>query len=73
MPFILRGIRLQGVNSVTVPYEQRLAAWERLVEDLPAEQIEAMTTVIPLAAVLDWAPKIVDGQVRGRVVVDVNA
>jgi acrylyl-CoA reductase (NADPH) len=73
MPFILRGVRLQGVNSVTVPYEQRLAAWERLVEDLPAEQLEAMTTVIPLAAVPEWAAKIVDGQVRGRVVVDVNA
>jgi len=73
MPFILRGVRLQGVNSVTVPYEQRLAAWERLVEDLPAAQLEAMTTVIPLAAVPEWAAKIVDGQVRGRVVVDVNA
>jgi acrylyl-CoA reductase (NADPH) len=73
MPFILRGVRLQGVNSVTVPYERRLAAWDRLVEDLPLDQLEAMTTVIPLAAVLDWAPKIVDGQVRGRVVVDVNA
>jgi acrylyl-CoA reductase (NADPH) len=73
MPFILRGVRLQGVNSVAVPYAKRLAAWERLVEDLPLDQLEAMTTVIPLAAVLDWAPKIVDGQVRGRVVVDVNA
>jgi acrylyl-CoA reductase (NADPH) len=73
MPFILRGVRLQGVNSVTVPYATRLAAWERLVEDLPLDKLEAMTTVIPLAAVLDWAPKIVDGQVRGRVVVDVNA
>ena len=73
MPFILRGVRLQGVNSVSVPYARRLAAWERLVEDLPAEQLEAITTVIPLAAVLDWAPRIVDGQVRGRVVVDVNA
>ncbi len=73
MPFILRGVRLQGVNSVTVPYEQRLAAWERLVEDLPAEQLEAMTTVIPLEALPEWAAKIVDGQVRGRVVVDVNA
>jgi acrylyl-CoA reductase (NADPH) len=73
MPFILRGVRLQGVNSVTVPYEQRLAAWERLVEDLPAAQLEAMTTVIPLEAVPEWAAKIVDGLVRGRVVVDVNA
>lgn len=73
MPFILRGVRLQGVNSVSVPYARRLAAWDRLVEDLPLDRLEAMTTVIPLAAVLDWAPKIVDGQVRGRVVVDVNA
>ena len=73
MPFILRGVRLQGVNSVAVPYAKRLAAWERLVEDLPLDLLETMTTVIPLAALLDWAPKIVDGQVRGRVVVDVNA
>ena len=73
MPFILRGVRLQGVNSVTVSYPTRLAAWDRLVEDLPLDRLEAMTTVIPLAAVLDWAPRIVDGQVRGRVVVDVNA
>lgn len=73
MPFILRGVRLQGVNSVTVPYEQRLAAWERLVEDLPLARLEAIATVIPLTAVPEWAPKIVDGQVRGRVVVDVNA
>ena len=40
---------------------------------LPLDLLETMTTVIPLAALLDWAPKIVDGQVRGRVVVDVNA
>ena len=73
MPFILRGVRLQGVNSVAVPYAKRLAAWERLVEDLPLDLLETMTTVIPLAGLLDWAPKIVDGQVRGRVVVDVNA
>lgn len=73
MPFILRGVRLHGVNSVAVPYTKRLAAWERLVEDLPLDLLETMTTVIPLAAVLDWAPRIVDGQVRGRVVVDVNA
>jgi acrylyl-CoA reductase (NADPH) len=73
MPFILRGVRLQGVNSVSVPYRRRLAAWDRLVEDLPLDRLEAMTTVIPLAAVPEWAEKIVAGQVRGRVVVDVNA
>jgi acrylyl-CoA reductase (NADPH) len=73
MPFILRGVRLQGVNSVTVPYSRRLAAWDRLVEDLPLDRLEAMTTVIPLGAVPEWGGKIVAGQVRGRVVVDVNA
>jgi len=72
MPFILRGIRLQGVNSVTVSYEQRLAAWERLVEDLPAEQLEAMTTVIPLAA-CSTGPRRSSTAGAGRVVVDVNA
>jgi acrylyl-CoA reductase (NADPH) len=73
MPLILRGVRLQGVNSVTVPYAARLAAWQRVVSDLPREKLEVMTTVIPLADVPAWAEKIVAGQVRGRVVIDVNA
>ncbi len=73
MPLILRGVRLQGVNSVTVPYAVRVAAWQRVVSDLPREKLAAMTTVIPLADVPAWAEKIVAGQVRGRVVIDVNA
>lgn len=73
MPLILRGVRLQGVNSVTVPYAARLSAWERVVSDLPRDKLEAMTTVVPLADVPAWAEKIVAGQVRGRVVIDVNA
>ena len=68
-----RFVRLQGVNSVTVPYAARLSAWERVVSDLPRDKLEAMTTVVPLADVPAWAEKIVAGQVRGRVVIDVNA
>ncbi len=72
MPFILRGVRLQGVDSVMVPYEVRTAAWDRLAGDLPADRLDSMTEVVPLSELLDRAPAIMAGQVRGRVVVDPN-
>jgi len=72
-PFILRGVTLAGVNSVTVPHARRVEAWRRLAADLPADKLEAMTTVVPLAAVIGLAEEILAGRVRGRVVVDVNA
>jgi acrylyl-CoA reductase (NADPH) len=72
-PFILRGVQLIGVESVLVPAEERRAAWERLARDLPAELIDRITEVIPLAAVPEYAERITQGQVRGRVVIDVNA
>lgn len=73
MPFILRGVRLQGVESVMAPIPQRIAAWDRLVHDLPADLVETMTEVVPLSELLDRGPSILDGQVRGRWVVDVSA
>ena len=73
MPFILRGVRLQGVDSVMAPYDVRVAAWDRLARDLPADRLDAMTEVVPLSELLDRAPAIMAGQVRGRVVVDPNA
>ncbi len=72
-PFILRGVKLVGVESVLVPRAERLAAWERLARDLPGELIDRMTEVIPLAAVPEYSETITAGQVRGRIVVDVNA
>ena len=73
MPFILRGVRLQGVDSVMAPYDVRLAAWQRLSTDLPRDLLEAITTVMPMSELIDGAPDILAGEVRGRVVVDVNA
>ncbi len=73
MPFILRGVRLQGVESVMVPLERRDAAWARLVTDLPDGLLDAMTEVVPMSDLLERAPSILAGQVRGRLVVDPHA
>ncbi|HSL74110.1 MAG TPA: MDR family oxidoreductase [Ilumatobacteraceae bacterium] len=73
MPFIIRAVRLQGVEAVLAPIEMRRRAWDRLAKDLPAELIDAMTEVVPLTELLDRGPTILDGQVRGRWVVDTNA
>jgi acrylyl-CoA reductase (NADPH) len=72
-PFILRGVTLAGVNSVTVPRDRRIVAWQRLASDLDASKLDAMTSIVPLDDVVRVAHEILDGQVRGRVVVDVNA
>jgi acrylyl-CoA reductase (NADPH) len=71
-PFILRGVALLGVESVTTPYAERVTAWERLARDLPLEQLDRMTEIIPLNAVPEQAELITQGRVRGRIVVDVH-
>lgn len=73
MPFILRGVRLQGVNSVTVPLARRHEIWRRVAQDLPLDKLEATIEVIPLSAVPERAEAVLAGRVRGRTVVDVNA
>ena len=70
MPFILRNVRLQGVESVMTPTSVRAVAWDRLARDLPAELIDSMTEVVPMSELLERGPSILDGQVRGRWVVD---
>jgi acrylyl-CoA reductase (NADPH) len=72
-PFILRGVKLLGVESVMVPMAQRENTWKRLLEVLPREKLDASTTVVPMSKLMDVAPDIVAGKTRGRVVVDVNA
>lgn len=72
-PFILRGVNLLGINSVTVPRPRRLVLWERLARDLPKEALAEMTQVATLADVPELSQQILKGQIRGRVVVDVNA
>ena len=71
-PFILRGVALLGINSVTAPKALRLAAWGRIARDLDRDRLAAMTTTIPLDAVIPAATAILDGKIRGRVVVEIG-
>lgn len=71
-PFILRGVTLAGVDSVNAPYARRAQAWERLATELPFELLSLNTTTIGLAEAPTVAEQLLSGQVRGRVVVDVN-
>jgi acrylyl-CoA reductase (NADPH) len=71
-PFILRGVTLAGINSVHVSFERRQLAWSRLASDLDVASLASMTQVVGLSDAIDVAAKILDGEVRGRVVVDVN-
>ena len=72
-PFILRGVRLIGIDSVMAPRERRIAAWNRLASDLDTAKLDAITREITLADALAQAPEIIAGKVRGRLVVNVNA
>lgn len=73
LPFILRGVNLLGINSVPVPIALREAAWARIAMDLPRDLLGEITEVIGLGDLPAYAPRILAGQVRGRVVVDVRA
>ena len=72
MPFILRGVRLLGVDSVMAPKARRMAAWQRLASDLDPALLETIATEIALGEAIAAAADLLDGKVRGRVVVDVN-
>ncbi len=73
MPFILRGVTLRGIDSVQAPMPLRLQAWSRLAKDLDLDLLDTMTSHHVLADVPALADQILAGQVRGRVVIDVNA
>jgi acrylyl-CoA reductase (NADPH) len=73
LPFLLRGVNLLGIDSVMCPREERIEAWERLARDLPLARLEAMTQTVPLAEVPALAPRILKGEVRGRIVIDLAA
>lgn len=73
IPFLLRGVNLLGIDSVMQPYEKRLAAWEKLSTALPMEKLEGMIQPATLAELPELGAKILKGQIKGRVVVDVNA
>lgn len=73
IPFLLRGVNLLGIDSVMQPYDNRLAAWKRVAESLPMDKLEAMVQPATLADLPELGAQILKGQVKGRVVVDVNA
>jgi acrylyl-CoA reductase (NADPH) len=73
IPFLLRGVNLLGIDSVMCPMDLRQEAWQRLVRDLPLDKLDAMTETVPLRALPEYGGRILKGETRGRVVVDVNA
>ena len=72
LPFILRGISVYGIDSVMLPRAPREVAWRRLGTDLPLDKLDSMVSEASLSDLMALAPKILKGEIRGRVVVDVN-
>ena len=72
LPFILRNIAVYGIDSVMLPKASREAAWRRLGTDLPLDRLDSTVSDAGLSDLMTLAPKILKGEIRGRVVVDVN-
>jgi acrylyl-CoA reductase (NADPH) len=70
IPFLLRGVNLLGIDSVMCPRDERVEAWARLARDLPLDRLDQLTQIVPLAEVPALAPRILKGEVRGRIVID---
>lgn len=73
IPFLLRGVNLLGIDSVMQPYDNRVRAWERVARDLPLDKLEGMIQPATLSDLPGLGSDILKGQVKGRVLVDVNA
>ena len=71
-PFILRAVCLYGIDSVMCPLAKRQEAWKRLETDLDRQKLAQMTSEVPLSGVFEAAPRILAGQVRGRIVVKIG-
>jgi acrylyl-CoA reductase (NADPH) len=71
-PFILRGVTLRGINSVTASPARRQKAWDFLADELDKKLLEAMTSDIGLTQAIETAPAFIASKVKGRIVVDVN-
>ncbi|WP_422011605.1 MDR family oxidoreductase [Reyranella sp.] len=72
LPFILRGVSVYGIDSVMLPKAPREEAWRRLATDLPLDRLDSTVSEAGLGDLMALAPKILKGEIRGRVVVDVN-
>ena len=73
VPFLLRGVNILGIDSVMQPYENRVRAWQRIAHDVPMEKVESMVQMATLSDLPELGKAILKGQVKGRVVIDVNA
>jgi acrylyl-CoA reductase (NADPH) len=73
VPFLLRAVNLLGIDSVMQAYASRVAAWDRIARALPLDKLEAMIVPARLADLPRLGSDILQGQIKGRVVVDVNA
>jgi acrylyl-CoA reductase (NADPH) len=72
LPYILRGVTLAGINSVEATVDERWAAWARLERDIDLDQLDGLTSVVPLSAARETADRVLAGGVRGRTVVEVG-
>ena len=72
IPFILRGVNLLGIDSAMRPQQDRVLAWQRIARELPMEKLESMVQTATLEDLPELGPKILKGEVRGRVVVDIG-
>lgn len=72
MPFLLRGVNVFGIDSVAYPMDKRAEIWQALADEMPKAPLVGMVTEIGLGDLADYGKKILEGQVRGRLVVDVN-
>ncbi len=72
-PFILRGVTLAGIDSVRRPMPDRLVAWKRLAELIDLATLDAMTRTVKLPEAIGAASDLLEGKIRGRVVVDTGA
>ncbi len=73
VPFLLRGVNLLGIDSVMQPYDNRVTAWNRIAEQLPLDKLDDMIEMATLTDLPELGAAILKGQIKGRVVVDVNA
>jgi len=73
MPFILRGVTLRGIDSVMASQARRQRAWDALASTMNREHLKQLSSLVPMSEVTSLAPKILAGEVAGRLVVDVNA
>ena len=71
MPFILRGVSLHGIDSVMAPKPRREQAWQRLASDLDKAKLKEISSEVSFDDVIDTAKSLIDGKVRGRVIVNI--